>query len=178
MQRFKAGAIREDDAHKPQFHRVSWRIRNWIQLLMGGTRFRPDKRYPLDLSYTQNHIKADYIPTIAWWRISRVMQAGANKYGVDNYRKGIPLSNMLASLHRHLAAYEAGDTSEDHLAAIGTNVIMMLYMEHAASREMIDGDFIDAGPAKNRLFLDAYNVDERVHEEDRLNVLKARLNGG
>ncbi len=46
------------------------------------------------------------------------MTTGSNKYGDDNWMKGMPTKCYLESLDRHLAAYMEGDRSEDHLSAI------------------------------------------------------------
>lgn len=46
------------------------------------------------------------------------MAKNAKKYGPLNFLKGIPTEAALESLDRHLAAYMAGDRSEDHLAAL------------------------------------------------------------
>jgi hypothetical protein len=46
------------------------------------------------------------------------MAKNAGKYGEFNFLKGIPTEAYLESLDRHLAAYMAGDRSEDHLSSI------------------------------------------------------------
>lgn len=46
------------------------------------------------------------------------MAKNAKKYGAFNFLKGIPSDAYLESVDRHLAAYMAGDRSEDHLASI------------------------------------------------------------
>ncbi len=46
------------------------------------------------------------------------MTTGAKNYGDGNWLKGMPIEDYLESLNRHLAKYEAGDRSEDHLSAI------------------------------------------------------------
>ena len=51
-------------------------------------------------------------------RFGYLLRAGANKYGKGNWQLGQPDESTLESLHRHLAKYELGDRSEDHLSAI------------------------------------------------------------
>jgi hypothetical protein len=46
------------------------------------------------------------------------MTLGANRYGDNNWLKGLPTECYLESVDRHLAAYLEGDRSEDHLSAI------------------------------------------------------------
>jgi hypothetical protein len=55
------------------------------------------------------------------------MAIGAEKYGRNNWEKGMPDESYLESLDRHLAAFMDGDRSEDHLSAIifGCQGLMM-----------------------------------------------------
>ena len=62
-------------------------------------------------------------------RFGYLLRMGANKYGKGNWRLGQPNETALESLHRHLAKYEMGDTSEDHLSAIIFNVQLILLNE-------------------------------------------------
>ena len=59
-------------------------------------------------------------------RFGYLLRMGANKYEKNNWQKGQPDESSLESLHRHLAKYELGDRSEDHLACImfGLQLIM------------------------------------------------------
>jgi len=62
-------------------------------------------------------------------RFGYLLREGANKYGKNNWQKGQPTETALESLHRHLAKYEMGDRSEDHLSAIIFNVQLILKNE-------------------------------------------------
>ena len=62
-------------------------------------------------------------------RFGYLLREGANKYGKNNWQKGQPTETALESLHRHLAKYEIGDRSEDHLSAIIFNVQLILKNE-------------------------------------------------
>lgn len=46
------------------------------------------------------------------------MTKGAKNYGDSNWLLGMPTSQYLESVDRHLAQYLNGDRSEDHLSAI------------------------------------------------------------
>lgn len=59
-------------------------------------------------------------------RFAEHMRKGAEHYGEHNWTKGIPSSNYLASLMRHLEAYRRGIDDEDHLAAIAFNVMGLM----------------------------------------------------
>ena len=62
-------------------------------------------------------------------RFGYLLREGGNKYGIGNWRKGQPTETALESLHRHLAKYELGDISEDHLSAIIFNVQLIMKNE-------------------------------------------------
>ena len=62
-------------------------------------------------------------------RFGYLLREGANKYGKNNWQKGQPIETALESLHRHLAKYEVGDRTEDHLSAIIFNVQLILKNE-------------------------------------------------
>ena len=59
-------------------------------------------------------------------RFGYLLRMGANRYGKNNWQLGQPDESSLESIHRHLAKYEIGDRSEDHLSAIifGIQLIM------------------------------------------------------
>lgn len=62
-------------------------------------------------------------------RFGYLLRQGANHYEKGNWRKGQPTEAALESLHRHLAKYELGDVSEDHLSAIIFNVQLIMKNE-------------------------------------------------
>lgn len=62
-------------------------------------------------------------------RFGYLLRMGANKYGKNNWQKGQPTEAALESLHRHLAKYELGDRTEDHLSAIIFNVQLIMKNE-------------------------------------------------
>jgi len=62
-------------------------------------------------------------------RFGYLLRIGANKYGKNNWQKGQPTEAALESMHRHLAKYELGDRSEDHLSAIVFNVQLIMKNE-------------------------------------------------
>ncbi len=68
----------------------------------------------------------DLIPPLAQLRVALHYGGGAKKYDEWNWSKGMPYSRFLASMKRHIAAFERGETDEDHLAAVvfGANSIM------------------------------------------------------
>lgn len=69
----------------------------------------------------------------ALFAISKVLQEGAKKYGVDNWR-GIPIPDNLNHAIQHIYAYLAGDTQDEHLAHAACRLIFALALEIEKSR--------------------------------------------
>ena len=82
----------------------------------------------------------DLIPAHALLRLAALYQRGADQYGDQNWRKGMPWQRVLASLERHLQAFKRGEEGEDHLAAVVFNA--MALMEYERSHPDLD-DIID-----------------------------------
>lgn len=88
----------------------------------------------------ENKPRPDLIPGCCEQRIGHHFRIGAEKYGENNYQKGIPSSRSLASLCRHLSKLKNGETDEDHLAAIVVNAMFIMYNEwkHGDNPEICD----------------------------------------
>lgn len=69
-------------------------------------------------------------------RFGYLLRMGANKYDKNNWQKGQPDESSLESLHRHLAKYEMGDRSEDHLSAIIFGIQLIMKNEQASGVEV------------------------------------------
>ena len=65
----------------------------------------------------------DLIPPKALAALARHYQKGADKYGSDNWRKGMPINRFLDSAIRHIYNYLSEDRSEDHLSAAAWNIL-------------------------------------------------------
>lgn len=74
------------------------------------------------------------IPLIAIEALAKLYQAGAQKYGRDNWKKGIPLSRFIDSMARHLFKLSEGWTDEDHGAAVMWNAAGFLWTADAIKR--------------------------------------------
>jgi len=78
---------------------------------------------------TEGKLRYDLIPPECLKRSAINLTKGAIKYGPDNWRKGIPTSNFMAALLRHIQEYRLGDRSEDHLAAAMFNIYGLMIFE-------------------------------------------------
>ena len=106
---------------KKSFSKLDETNTNSSRVFESGSQRDDDSNKPL-----VNHLTA-YLRL----RFGYLLREGANKYGKSNWMKGQPTETALESLHRHLAKYEIGDRSEDHLSAIIFNVQLILKNEEA-----------------------------------------------
>ncbi len=93
----------------------------------------------------------DLLPAMALADVAKVMAAGAEKYGVDNW-KALPPESHLNHAMQHIFAYIAGDTQEG-------NVIE--HARHAATRILFWLDVLE-GTERHAEPADAVHRDERA----------------
>ena len=72
----------------------------------------------------------------------RVLEFGVKKYARDNWKKGMPITELYDSMHRHMTSFIAGeDTDEEsglsHLGHAMCNLMFMSYMMRE-KREQFD----------------------------------------
>ena len=68
----------------------------------------------------------DLIPIEAEERIAIVFTKGAEKYGDENWRKGIDPNKLYEKALRHLKTWKKGDNKEDHLAQCCVRLMMLM----------------------------------------------------
>ena len=73
-----------------------------------------------------------FIPYIGMHRTAIWFEQGAKKYGDRNWEKGLSIKDCCNSIARHLWKFIWGDNSEDHLAAIVQNAMMIMHFENGA----------------------------------------------
>jgi len=62
-------------------------------------------------------------------RLMHRYREGAEKYGENNWMKGMTTSVFYDSAQRHLTKWWAGDNAEDHMAAVLWNVMGAMWTE-------------------------------------------------
>jgi len=72
-----------------------------------------------------------------------VGKAGARKYGERDWEKGQPLSRYLDSAMRHLAQWNGGDRTEDHLAACCWNCFSYIQTEQWIQEDKLPPELDD-----------------------------------
>ena len=80
--------------------------------------------------YNANKTRFDLIPAYAHEQVARVFTYGTEKYDDDNWRRGMPWRSVLASLKRHLNAFEMGEDFDDesgelHMAHVLCNAYFL-----------------------------------------------------
>jgi hypothetical protein len=83
----------------------------------------------------------DLIPLEALQRVAVTYQKGAEKYGENNWKKGMPIERFLDSGSRHIYKYLAGWEDEDHLSMALWNIMGAIFMEeHPEILEKLEED--------------------------------------
>lgn len=89
---------------------------------------------PRGLRYNTGKRRFDLLPPDALASLADILTIGAKKYAERNWELGMPYSDALGSLERHLMAWKAGEdldpeSGQSHLAHIATNAIFLLTWE-------------------------------------------------
>jgi len=88
-------------------------------------------------------LRPDLFSPLAMERIGEWLRLGSLKYGEYNYMKGIPISRCFQSLYRHLLKYQQNDRTEDNMAAIAANAMMILHFEEGIKRGLLHPSLLD-----------------------------------
>ena len=94
------------------------------------------------------------LPFVAMESLAKLYEAGAVKYGRDNWKRGIPLNCYLDSMLRHALKLAEARVDEDHAAAVMWNAAGFVWTagEIRAGRlprSLDNVGYIDALDAKN-----------------------------
>jgi hypothetical protein len=79
----------------------------------------------------------DLIPPQALSRLAVVFEKGAEKYGENNWRKGIPESSYLDSALRHINRYQLGAIDEDHLIQAVWNLMCLVETQYLIKQNLL-----------------------------------------
>lgn len=78
--------------------------------------------------HSDTGVRCDLIPARAILSVAEVLDAGARKYGIDNWR-GIGVDAHLNHILTHIFAYLSGDKQDDHLSHAACRGLMALEVE-------------------------------------------------
>lgn len=79
----------------------------------------------------------DLLQYRALGRVAKVAERGAEKYGDENWRLGIPPKRFQDSAMRHLCQYGAGNRDEDHLGQAVWNLLCIIEMQEIEDEQRI-----------------------------------------
>lgn len=88
----------------------------------------------------------DLLPVLAIARLAKHFENGAKKYGVDNWKKGIPIRRYTDSMIRHCFKFLGGAEDEDHLAAIAWNALCIIETQELINRNKLPKEINDLPP--------------------------------
>lgn len=85
------------------------------------------------LRYNTNKLKWSLVDFKSLEPMVKVLEFGATKYAKDNWKKGMPVSEVMESLLRHCFAMLAGEeidpeSGEQHIGHIQCNAMFISYM--------------------------------------------------
>lgn len=69
------------------------------------------------------------VPTEELLRVANHYRIGGEKYGFNNWKKGMKTSVYYDSAQRHLLKWWKGDQDEDHMAAAVWNILGAMWTE-------------------------------------------------
>ncbi len=107
------------------------------------------KTETFDTGAKRSKLKGGYflIPIEGLRRLAARYVLGS-KYGINNWKKGMPASVIIDHMMEHLVMYASGDRSDDHIAGVIWGGFALCYFEENMP-EMIDLD-IEGVSAENR----------------------------
>lgn len=119
--------------------------------------------------------RPDLISPHANLREGAWLAKGAEKYGLRNYEKGMPISECVASMNRHLEAFKLGTQDEDHITAIRTNAGFIIHFEEEIKAGRMDPVIDDMPKYAQRI----RSAPTNTECEDRadMKVVDSRIDG-
>lgn len=116
---------------------------------------------PEGLRFNQGKLRYDLLPPGPIREVIKVLTAGAEKYAPRNWEKGMKWSTVLASLRRHLDAFERGEDFDlesglPHLSHAMANILFL--MEYVKTHPEHDDRELWFKRPKLRVWLDIDGV--------------------
>jgi len=76
-----------------------------------------------------DHARYDLIPQAAIEAMAITLKKGEERYGKDNWKKGIPAEDLMNHCLQHIYKWLDGDRSEEHIAHAMCNLAFLAYFE-------------------------------------------------
>lgn len=87
---------------------------------------------------SEGKLRMSLVPQQELKRVMKRYLDGAEKYGENNWMKGMPLSAYYDCMHRHLEAWWRGDDTEDHAAAVVWNMLCAMWTQDNMKQDHSD----------------------------------------
>jgi hypothetical protein len=87
----------------------------------------------------------DLLPPEAIRRYAELLERGSDKYGDRNWELGQPYSRLVSSMLRHAFQAAAGQTDEDHLAAVLFNAGALITFQERIAAGLLPPELNDMG---------------------------------
>ena len=105
----------------------------------------------------EGKLRMSLLPQQELKRVMKRYLDAAEKYGENNWMKGMPMSVFYDCAHRHLAAWWAGETDEDHAAAVVWNMLCAMWTE--------DNSWVGEDPTEEEM--EFQHITEDMHNFPR-----------
>lgn len=106
------------------------------------------------LRYNKGKSRIDLVPADAMLHVGDVLAMGANKYDDHNWEKGMPYSDVLASLERHLAKWKTGEDMDDESG--------LHHIDHVMCNALFLSRFVRVFPEFDDRFIPFIMNDKRI----------------
>jgi len=87
--------------------------------------------------------RPDLVSPFFMLRVGKRLGQGAEAHGARNWENGIGMQRTYESLQRHLQQWVAGQNDEDHLAAVGCNLVFLIHYEEMHKRGLLPKELND-----------------------------------
>ncbi len=123
----------------------------------------------------ENKPRYELIPVIALERLALHYAKGADLYGEDDWKQGMPLKRLLGSALRHLIACLDGMEDEDHGAAALWNICGFMYTKDAIERgflpKRLDNlPLLESPATKDKGYLERYRELTSDEISEKMNI--------
>ncbi|KKN58736.1 hypothetical protein LCGC14_0549140 [marine sediment metagenome] len=95
--------------------------------------------------------KPSLISPVLIHRLGVLLSKGAKHYGADNWTKGMPFRRTLDSIVRHTFLELAGDTAEDHAAAIAFGAMCLMHFQEGIKSGSLPASLDDRNPGLKKI---------------------------
>ena len=116
------------------------------------------------------------VPGDAILDIAKLFEKGAAVYSPRNWEKGIPLSEILNSLERHLQQEKMGLTDESHARALAWRAVVYLATKLRIEKGLLPSELADMPTYEVRDDYNALEIDGPKSKFQLNDIVEIRLN--